>query len=657
MPLPAPNLDDRRFQDLVDDAKRLVQRRCPEWTDHNVSDPGVTLIETFAYVVDQVLYRLNRVPERSYITFLELMGVELFPPSAARVDVTLWLTAELEEDLVVESGTEVATRRRRTSEAVVFTTIEDLHILRCQRVYVMTAGRDTQPFDQSGELANERPVAAFSPTPQIDDALLIGLDRAVPNCAVALHVECEAEGHGIDPTDPPWTWEALGPEGWVRCDVDDHTGGFNSPGDIVVHVPAAHTETVLEERSAGWLRCRLTPPRNEDQPMYTDTPLIAGLTAATIGGTVTAVHGADVFDELTGVSEGVPGQRFELLRKPVVASERPVVVEVAGPEGWEPWEQVQGFGESGEDDLHWRLSANEGAIVFGPAVRLADGSPRQYGAIPPAGAHVRVRRYRTGGGRLGNVAAHEIVTLKSAIPFIGRVDNRRPATGGVDGETLSAAKTRGPLVLGTRNRAVTARDYEQLAREATPEVARVRCLPVDDGGRPTSDEGGTAGGVRVLLVPTVAPDEHGRITFDQLVPTESMMATVRDYLDERRMIGARVVITPPRYLGVTAVIRLRARMRADPEQVRQGTLDALYRYFDPLRGGPEGDGWAFGRPILLGEVFGVAQRVEGVDLIEDARMFPADPITGQRGDAITRIDLDPDSLVFSYGHQVQVVTT
>ncbi len=48
MALPAPNLDDRRFQDLVDDAKRLVQRRCPEWTDHNVSDPGVTLIELFA---------------------------------------------------------------------------------------------------------------------------------------------------------------------------------------------------------------------------------------------------------------------------------------------------------------------------------------------------------------------------------------------------------------------------------------------------------------------------------------------------------------------------------------------------------------------------------------------------------------------------------
>jgi predicted phage baseplate assembly protein len=344
-----------------------------------------------------------------------------------------------------------------------------------------------------------------------------------------------------------------------------------------------------------------------------------------------------------------------LLRRPVVASERPVHVEVATADGWAPWTQVQTFGDSSADDLHWRLDANEGSIMFGPAVRMEDGSMRSYGAIPPAGAHIRVRRYRTGGGRVGNVGAHEIVTLRSAIPFIASVDNRRPAIGGVDGESVEAAKTRGPLVLGTRNRAVTARDYEQLAREATPEVARVRCLPVDEGGRVGADTADAAG-VRVLVVPAVAGSDGARMTFEQLVPSDHMMATVSQYLEERRMVGARVVVTPPRYLGVTAVIRLRARSHADPEEVRARTLDALYRYFDPLEGGPDGDGWAFGRPILLGDVFGVSQRVEGVDLIEDARMFPADPISGQRGDAITRIDLDPDSLAFSYGHQVQVLT-
>ncbi len=81
--LPAPNLDDRHFQDLVDDAKRLVQQRCPTWTDHNVSDPGVTLIEAVAQMVDQLIYRLNRVPDLNYIKFLELIGVELRSPAAA----------------------------------------------------------------------------------------------------------------------------------------------------------------------------------------------------------------------------------------------------------------------------------------------------------------------------------------------------------------------------------------------------------------------------------------------------------------------------------------------------------------------------------------------------------------------------------------------
>src|SRR3712207_4300761 len=96
MALPAPNLDDRRFQDLVDDAKRLVQRRCPEWTDHNVSDPGVTLIETFAYMVDHLLYRLNRVPARHYLNFLDLIGLRPFPPTAAPGEITFWLSAPRE---------------------------------------------------------------------------------------------------------------------------------------------------------------------------------------------------------------------------------------------------------------------------------------------------------------------------------------------------------------------------------------------------------------------------------------------------------------------------------------------------------------------------------------------------------------------------------
>jgi hypothetical protein len=77
MPLRQPKLDDRTFQDLDNEAKRLIPRYTPEWTDHNLSDPGVTLIELFAWMVDILLYRIIRVPEKNYIRFRDLLGIRL----------------------------------------------------------------------------------------------------------------------------------------------------------------------------------------------------------------------------------------------------------------------------------------------------------------------------------------------------------------------------------------------------------------------------------------------------------------------------------------------------------------------------------------------------------------------------------------------------
>src|SRR4051812_38430560 len=122
MALPAPNLDDRRFQELVDDAKRLVQQKGPQWADPNVSGPGVTMIELFAWMTDQLLYRLNRVPDRNYVKFLDLIGVRLFPPTAARADLTFWLSSPQPGVLTVPGGTEVATERTEREEGVVFAT-------------------------------------------------------------------------------------------------------------------------------------------------------------------------------------------------------------------------------------------------------------------------------------------------------------------------------------------------------------------------------------------------------------------------------------------------------------------------------------------------------------------------------------------------------
>ena len=664
MTLPAPNLDDRRFQELVDDAKRLVQRRCPEWTDHNVSDPGVTLIETFAMMVDQLLYRLNRVPDRNYIKFLDLIGVQLFPANAAIADITFWLSAPQPANLEIALGTRVAAPQRDGLDDVTFTTTESLAIVSCSLGHVRSAVAEGTTRDHSAALAAETKFACFDtdPGPKPGDVLLIGLSEAVPSCAVVLRFACEIDGVGVDPTNPPLVWEAWDGEDWARCELDrDETGGINRAGDVVVHVPRTHRASVIARMRAGWLRARVTTPE-PGQPFYSASPSISRLEAFTIGGTVAATHADVTYGEILGLSEGTPGQRFAVNRRPVVAAVDPIVIEISqsdddtgsasvgspggedqpDSQGWTTWSEVDDFAASGPTDRHFVFDAVAGEVAFGPAVRYLDGSLRQHGCVPTNKATVRLREYRTGGGAAGNLNARTLTVLKSSIPYVASVENRRGATGGRDREDIDNAKRRGPIVLRTRNRAVTSEDYELIAIESAREVSRVRCVPAD----------GTSG-VRILVVPD-APDEGGRLDFQQLVPAEATLSRIAAALDERRVVGARVVVEPPLYQGLTVVARVKARELADPVRLQTAALEALYGYFHPIRGGPEGRGWPFGRPVQVGEVYAVLQRLRGVELVEDARLFGADPVTGRRGDQTPRLDIGPSELVFSFGHQVLV---
>ncbi|TRV80684.1 putative baseplate assembly protein [Streptomyces sp. 130] len=649
MTLPSPNLDDRRFQGLVDEAKRLVQQRCPEWTDHNVSDPGVTLIEAFATMVDQLVYRVNRVPEKSYLTFLDLIGVRLHPPTAARTEVTFRLSAPRPDPVSVRAGTEVATVRTETEEAVVFTTSSELTIVPCSFAHLATWPAAGEVADRTEQLAIGRDVACFGATPAPGDCLYVGLSAAVPAGVVVLRLDCRVEGVGVDPLRPPLVWEAWDGTTWAACEVEkDDTGGFNRSGELILHLPRTHTPAAVVRRTGGWLRCRLIEAE-PGRPTYLAPPVVRSVTAFTIGATVAAEHAETITDEVLGAAEGVPGQTFTLARSPVVPGD--FVVEVADPaSGPEPeytrWTRVDDFAHSGPEDRHITLDPNSGRVEFGPAVRERDGSVRHYGAVPAKGATVRVRSYRTGGGLRGNVARSTLKILRSAIPYVARVENRRPALGGVDGESVDSARVRGPMTLRTLHRAVVPHDYELLAREVAPDAARVHCI------RAGADD--SAQGVRLLVVPAGRSDDQGRIEFDELVPPARTLRLIAGHLDERRPIGARLVVEPPFYQGVTVVASVQAEPGADRDRVRDAALAALYGYFNPLTGGPNGQGWPFGRPVQSGEAFAVLQRVPGVDLVEDVRLYRADPVTGERTDATTKIPLDRHALVFSYEHQLRV---
>src|SRR5215210_3147262 len=351
MVLPAPRLDDRRFQDLVDDAKRLVQQRCPEWTDHNVSDPGVTLIEAFAQMVDQLIYRLNRVPDLHYIKFLELIGVELRPPAPARGAVTFWLSAPQPQPVLVRAETEVATPRTDVHEPIVFGTTRDLQIVPCSFAHAATQAVGAAPVDMTVALSGPQGVRCFptKPKPAVGDALLIGLSNAVPSCAVTLRMQCPVAGHGIDPRHPPRVWEAWTDSGWVQCEIDkDDTGGLNKPGDVVLHVPENHQTSIIARNRGGWLRCRVVEPTDE-YPAYTDSPTVLAVTAFTSGGTAPTSHAEVVRSEVIGRSDGTAAQRFGLQRHPVLPPETAATLTVLDGDDEQTWLEVATFADSGPD--------------------------------------------------------------------------------------------------------------------------------------------------------------------------------------------------------------------------------------------------------------------------------------------------------------------
>jgi predicted phage baseplate assembly protein len=648
MALPVPNLDDRRFQDLVDDAKRLVQRRCPEWTDHNVSDPGVTLIETFAYMTDQLLFRLNQVPDRMYVKFLEMIGLRLLPATPAKAPVTFWLSAPAVASVGITAGTVVATPRTDSEDSLIYNTRDDLTIIPCtlQDVATLADGETTPEFRTEG-LKMATAFRAFSEVPVVGETMLVGLSDPVPRCVIRLDVGARVEGVGVHPDYPPLGWDAWTGSDWEPCLVSsDSTLALNAAGRVIVHVPPGHEASIIEGVRAGWLRARVIEVP-EDYPKYTSSPIITSLAASTVGGTVDAIHAEIIAVEPLGESDGVPGQVFAVEQHPILAGAGSPVLEVASDNGWQAWEAVEHFAASGPDDRHFVLDAVTGSVRFGPATREPDGSLRQYGAVPERGQAIRMRGHAVGGGKHGNVAKGAIRTLKSSIPFVSDVENLESAQGGVDGETIEQAKARGPILLRTRSRAVTAEDYEAIAMEAAPEVARVECVTA-------GEDDVNAGSLRVLIVPAAPIGDDGHIEFAELVPDEETLQRIGERLDEVRLIGTRVSVEPPSYRGVTVVARIVARPRADVERIKTEALTALYGYLNPISGGPDGEGWPFGRPVQSGEVYGLLQRIRGVDMVEDARLFGANPVTGERGKETRKLELDPYSLLFSYEHQVRV---
>jgi hypothetical protein len=134
-----PNLDDRKWQDIVDQAKALIPTYAPQWTDHNPSDLGITLIELFAWMVEGLTYRLNRVPEKNYIEFLNLLGITRDPATPASTVLVYSALPNVLENMQVPKGSRVSTQPTKESSPIFFETDEKIdmwaHIKQALYIY------------------------------------------------------------------------------------------------------------------------------------------------------------------------------------------------------------------------------------------------------------------------------------------------------------------------------------------------------------------------------------------------------------------------------------------------------------------------------------------------------------------------------------------
>lgn len=645
-----PVIDDRRFDDIMAEVKTRIARYTPEWspvwTDFNDSDPGITMVQLFAWLADLLLYRMGRVPEMNYIKFLELLGIELNPAQPALAEITFPVQDTFTDPyVIVPERTQVAATSTDGSAPVIFET---------QRALIALTPRlkSLQAFDGYDytdiHADNDEPGQGFDPFgPQAlqGSALLLGFAFDGPFPAqVELNLAVWPFDQGQQPTPyncglpqtqsyPPAriTWEYWNGATWRALTLlKDETLALTRIGHIYLKTSAkglmSKATIGVESEPRYWIRAHLQSSSYERPPR-----LFAIRT-----NTVAAIQAETVRDEVLGGSNGSPNQVFTLANKPALLDTLILQVDEGDGNGFQTWTRVDDFFGSSPTDQHYVLDRTSGEVRFGNGFQ---------GAIPVGNVNnpdgnIVAREYRFGGGKGGNVPAGLVQTLLTSIEGIDNngVTNLQAAYGGRDEESLDQAKERARQSLKNKCRAVTGEDFEALAKEAA-NIKRAKALPLYHPDFPGVKVPGV---VSVIVIPDT--DDPAPM------PSDGTLRSVCAYLNVRRLLTTELYVLPPTYRKVTITAEIIAQNNADLEEVNNGIEEALLTYFHPLRGGEDQQGWPFGGVIYYSRVYQQVFTVPGVQRI-DRLVITVD---GEEAPECTNVSIPDGVLLYSTAHEITV---
>ncbi len=515
-----------------------------------------------------------------------------------------------------------------------------------------------------------KPFQPFAAVADEGPALYLGFDRKLPNDPLGIYVQLADDGvqlatdtsrdrrtlgesRDMRPDaeflrgwyaerDAVWeaeqrvVWEYYDGKQWVPLVVVDGTKNLTQSGFLDFVGPEDMTATIKFAEDRWFIRARL------EMGGYVRSPRIQRILA----NTVEAANVLTMRDEVLGSSDGTPSQAFRISQGPVLAGEiienfekdAPKSDELyelgegasrPGPNGeghWVRWRAVESFFDSTPRSRHYMRDGLERTIEFGDGRR---------GMVPPPGLNsVVCRRYQIGGGVRGNVNALTLTQLTRAMAYVERCYNAMPAAGGSDAETVEEAKARAPMMLKSRDRAVTAEDFESLALRASTAVARAKCLPSRERD----------GEVRVVVLPRA--DERAADLSRRLVPAPELLRYVKNYLDERRLVGTVVHVEKPLYAEISLRIAIVRRVIGQSDRVKREIEDRLRRYLHPIAGGKAGEGWPFGRAVYKADLAHLVEDIPGLDTVDEITIYDEDKRV-----AIESLRLDDGDLV----HLVNVV--
>ncbi|MFI6151708.1 putative baseplate assembly protein [Kitasatospora sp. NPDC051170] len=662
MALIGPILDDRTFAQLRDELVKRIPVYNPTWTDHNASDPGVALLELFAYLGESLLFRFNQIPDATKVAFLRLLGVRPRPAQLAHALLVLEtdlaagvqvlrgtearagaLPFETENEVVAwpletaalgktaapraEPRTAEARRRQDAVAALPLGQRSRVHAGVEPDFYVTTAV-PSDPLDPA------QPALDVSST--LDQCLWVALlaknttdVTALRNRAIFLGVVQDAElprpydleARDPDPTrlradglttDPPaFLWELWnGPDRAGHADtaftdltvLADTTRGLTATGVVTLQLPDAFPAHPKAPTSTGDL---LSPPPLDDEK--TAARVIGWLRVRRPATENDAIHrirwvgvnAVGAVQARTALPE-LLGTGSAEADQTYRLTQHPVVPGTLRLEVEEP----DGWQPWTEVETFAGTGPLDRHYTLDDAAGLVHFPTR--GKVPQIGERIRALAYRYGGGAAGNVPTGAITGLTGVTGAKAR--NVLPAAGGADQASLADALDSLPAELHRRDRAVTADDFRALALEV-PGVRRAETLPLF---HPDTLSRHAAGVVSVLVFPTEDLRDPGAP-----LPDLALLRRVAGYLDPRRLLTTELYVIPPTYLDIAVSAGVHLRDGYQVDAVRRWVELILRQYLAPVPPyGPDGTGWPLGRAVRRAELEAVAVQVDGVEYLD-----------------------------------------